>query len=365
MIDARFSERVLAWYDHHGRKSLPWQHPATPYRVWVSEIMLQQTQVATVVPYFQRFMARFPDVETLDQATLHEVLRHWSGLGYYARARNLHRAAGLICDRHTGEFPNEFDAVASLPGIGRSTAAAILALSRNESHAILDGNVRRVLARHRGVEGGPGTSQNTGQFWRIAEQHMPARRCADYTQAMMDLGALVCARRNPQCDACPVQADCVAYQSARQDELPAPRARRPLPVRETMMVMAHTGDGGVLLERRPPVGVWGGLLSFPEVSHESECAALCEHVFGAAPGKIIRWPQVRHTFTHFHLNITPVAITIDHCGRLVGDSARWVWYNAASPQGGVAAPVKQLIERLITTHEGVIDGPHRAVREAG
>ncbi len=327
--------------------------------------MLQQTQVATVVPYFQRFMARFPDVETLDQATLDEVLRHWSGLGYYARARNLHRAAGLICDRHTGEFPNEFDAVASLPGIGRSTAAAILALSRNESHAILDGNVRRVLARHRGVEGGPGTSQNTGQLWRIAEQHMPARRCADYTQAMMDLGALVCARRNPQCDACPVQADCVAYQSGRQHELPAARVRKPLPVRETMMVMVRTGIGDVLLERRPPVGVWGGLLSFPEVRDERECSALCECVFGAAPEEIVYWPVVRHTFTHFHLNIKPVAIAITHGPCIVGDSARWVWYNAASPHGGVAAPIKQLIERLITTHEGVIDGPHSAVREAG
>lgn len=365
MTDARFSERVLAWYDHHGRKSLPWQQPARPYRVWVSEIMLQQTQVATVIPYFERFMARFPDVETLAHANVDEVLRHWSGLGYYARARNLHRAAGMLRDTHAGEFPSEIDAVASLPGIGRSTAAAILALSRDQPHTILDGNVRRVLARHRGVEGWPGASRNTNRLWRIAEQLMPAQRCAHYTQAMMDLGALVCVRRNAHCQACPVQADCVAYRCGRQHELPAARARKPLAVRETMMVMARLPSGDVLLERRPLAGVWGGLLSFPEVRDEVECAALCERIFGEAPETIIRWPLVRHTFTHFHLNITPLAITIDYGGRIVGDSTRWVWYNAAAPQGGVAAPVKQLIERLITTHEGVTDGPHSAVRKAG
>ncbi|MGH8501970.1 MAG: A/G-specific adenine glycosylase [Gammaproteobacteria bacterium] len=365
MTAASFSERVLAWYDRHGRKSLPWQRPATPYRVWVSEIMLQQTQVATVIPYFERFVAHFPGVRALASARLDDVLQHWAGLGYYARARNLHLAACILRDSHAGEFPSDIEAIASLPGIGRSTAGAILALSRDRPHAILDGNVKRVLARHRGVEGWPGTSHNTRHLWRIAEQLMPTRRCADHTQAMMDLGALVCVRRHPRCAECPVRTDCVAYRSGRQHALPAPRARKALPVRETMMVMARTSNGDVLLERRPPVGVWGGLLSFPEVRDEQACAALCERVFGAAPEKMIRWPVVRQTFTHFRLDITPVEVIIDHGGRIISDDTRWVWYNAASPQGGLAAPVKQLIERLITTHEGVTDGPHSAVRKAG
>jgi A/G-specific adenine glycosylase len=352
MIATAFSDRVLAWFDRHGRQHLPWRRPATPYRVWVSEIMLQQTQVATVIPYFGRFVRRFPDIEALAEAHLDEVLRHWSGLGYYARARNLHRAARIVRDQHKGEFPQDIEAVRTLPGVGRSTAGAILALSLDQHYAILDGNVKRVLARHRGIEGWPGASQVTKQLWRVADHETPARRVADYTQAMMDLGALVCTWRNPHCGDCPLHVDCEARRAGRTHELPAPRPARVLPVRKIMMVMAHDRDGEVLLERRPPVGLWGGLLSLPEVQDEQGGMAWCARVLGAVRPKIIRWAPVRHTFTHFHLDITPLEIKVDVDRKYVREDGRWVWYNAADPRGGLAAPVKRLIDRLLGAHTG-------------
>lgn len=364
MTLACLSDRVLDWFDRFGRRHLPWQHPATPYRVWVSEIMLQQTQVATAIPYFKRFVARFPDVAALAAADIDEVLQHWAGLGYYARARNLYRAALVMRDRYGGEFPQDIDAVRGLPGVGRSTAGAILALAGDRRHPILDANVKRVLARYRGVEGWPGAARVSDRLWRIAEELTPSRRVADYTQAMMDLGALVCTRHNPKCLQCPLQADCEAKRSGRQHELPAARPRRPLPVRESMMLMVCTREGDVLLERRPPVGVWGGLLSFPEVRDEHACAEWCERVFGAVPDNILRWPPIQHTFTHFRLNITPLRVGIER-RRRVGEDAQWVWYNRATPRGGLPAPVKQLIERLTKMQEEATDAPDDTVRQAG
>jgi A/G-specific adenine glycosylase len=363
MTAEHFSNRVFNWYAQHKRRHLPWQHPATPYRVWVSEIMLQQTQVATVISYFERFMARFPSITRLAAAHLDEVLELWSGLGYYARARNLHRTARVVRDHHEGEFPRDIETVRSLPGIGRSTAGAILALACNQRHAILDGNVKRVLARHRGIEGWPGATQVSNRLWEIAEESTPLLRVADYTQAMMDLGALVCTRHNPKCLDCPLQTDCQARRSGRQHELPRARPRRVLPVRESMMVMVCTQDGDVLLERRPPVGVWGGLLTFPEVRDEHEGIEWCERVLGAAPRSMMRWPAVHHTFTHFHLNITPLKVSVDSRAGHVGEDDRWVWYNKTMPRGGVAAPVKQLIKRLL--QEGMLDGSYGTVRQAG
>jgi A/G-specific adenine glycosylase len=360
-----FSERVLAWFDRHGRRVLPWQRPATPYRVWVSEIMLQQTQVATVMPYFERFMARFPDVQTLAAASIDEVLRQWSGLGYYARARNMHRAARVVRDRFASELPQDLPSLRSLPGIGRSTAAAILALACNQRHAILDGNVKRVLARHRGVRGWPDTTRVSNRLWGIADELVSSRQVAAYTQAMMDLGALICTRRDPCCADCPVRTDCVARQSGLQHELPTPKPRRALPVRETMMIMITMPDGRILLERRPPAGIWGGLLSFPEAQHECACGDWCERTLGARPRGMLPWPKVRHSFTHFHLDIVPLQVKVDQRAVHIAEGADYVWYNANDPRGGLAAPVKQLIDRLTQSQRGVDNDPYGTVHQAG
>lgn len=240
-----FAARLLRWYDRHGRKDLPWQRARTPYTVWVSEVMLQQTQVATVIPYFERFMARFPDVRTLADAPLDAVLAHWSGLGYYSRARNLHRAAQQIRDRHGGVFPEDMDAIAALPGIGRSTAGAILAQALGQRHAILDGNVKRVLTRHRAIAGWPGQSAVERRLWEIAEAETPHARVADYTQAIMDLGAMVCTRARPRCGACPVADDCAARAAGTVSRYPAPKPRKTLPVRQTRMLLVTNGEGEV------------------------------------------------------------------------------------------------------------------------
>ncbi len=341
------SQRVLAWFDDHGRKDLPWQQDPTPYRVWVSEIMLQQTQVATVIPYYQDFMARFPDVSSLATAPLDAVLHLWSGLGYYARARNLHRAAGLICEQHGGRFPLRLEEVMALPGIGRSTAGAILALSDAQRHPILDGNVKRVLCRYHGVEGWPGQKAVETRLWELAEQHTPHRQVAAYTQAMMDLGATLCRRGRPDCEACPLQADCVAHASGRQAEFPAARPRRVLPVRQTAMLLVHDGAGAVLLERRPPSGIWGGLWSLPEVAADGQGRDWCLRVLGSEPAQIEQWPVLRHTFSHFHLDITPLCLRADLPASRVMEGEGAVWYNTRSPDArGLAAPVQSLLQRL-------------------
>jgi A/G-specific adenine glycosylase len=258
-----FPARLLAWFDAHGRKDLPWQAPKDAYRVWVSEIMLQQTQVQTVVPYFERFMQRFPDVLTLADAAQDEVLQYWSGLGYYARARNLHRAARNVRDQHDGVFPDTLEAVMDLPGIGRSTAGAILSISFDQRHAILDGNVKRVLARHERVAGWPGTTSVAKTLWEIAERHTPAARVADYTQAIMDLGATLCTRSRPACERCPVASDCEALASDTVGDYPGRKPKKNKPLRETTMVLASF-DGHVYLERRPEVGIWAACGACPK-----------------------------------------------------------------------------------------------------
>lgn len=343
-----FATQVLAWYDLHGRKTLPWQNPATPYRVWVSEIMLQQTQVTTVIPYFERFLARFPTVMALADASIDEVLHHWAGLGYYARARNLHKAACRIRDHHQGEFPGDFEAVSALPGVGRSTAGAILALSHDLPYAILDGNVKRVLARHAALAGWPGEARTTARLWQIAKARTPVVRVGAYTQAMMDLGALVCTRRNPRCGACPVRKDCQAYITERQHELPSPRPKKALPMRETVMLVVLNGQGEVLLERRPPTGVWGGLWSLPEVNgladRSSACEAWCVRTLGCLPQRITPLSVIEHGLTHFRLRITPCQIEMGPIPDGVMEDGRWLWYNRRSSRAGMPAPVKRLID---------------------
>lgn len=343
-----FSDRILRWYDRHGRKDLPWQRERTPYRVWVSEVMLQQTQVATVIPYFERFMARFPDVVALADAAPDEVLHLWSGLGYYARARNLHKAARQVRDLHGGAFPVDFEAVRALPGIGRSTAGAILALACGQRHAILDGNVKRVLARFHALPGWPGEAAVLARLWDCAEAATPEARVADYTQAMMDLGATVCTRTRPACDRCPLGADCAAHRAGSQTAYPAPRPRRALPVRTTQMLLVREPGGAVLLQQRPPSGIWGGLWSFPEVASPDEIGPWCRHALGRDAGPPQAWPALRHTFSHFHLEITPWLVELaDNRADAVLEGPPTVWYNTrtADPRG-LAAPVIRLLEAL-------------------
>jgi A/G-specific adenine glycosylase len=342
-----FGARVLAWYERHGRKDLPWQRDPTPYRVWVSEIMLQQTQVVSVIPYYTRFMVRFPVVRALADAPLDEVLHLWAGLGYYARARNLHRSATIVCRDYQGEIPTDIELLRRLPGIGRSTAGAILALTLGRRYPILDGNVKRVLARFHAIEGWPGTPQVEASLWQLAEVYTPYHGVAQYTQGIMDIGATVCTRTRPACGLCPLREGCAAHALGQETRYPSPRSRKVLPVREaTLMVVQHLDDG-VLLEQRPPVGVWGGLWSFPECPRGQDPRAWCMTEFGYEPDHLERWSMFRHTFSHFHLDITPVYLRIARVGPGVMEAGSRVWYNILKPQSlGLAAPVKRLLAKV-------------------
>ncbi len=304
MSQAPFAERLLAWWDRHGRHDLPWQHPRTPYRVWVSEVMLQQTQVATVMPYFERWMARFPDLPRLAQAPEDEVLAHWAGLGYYARARNLHATARRVMETHGGELPADPEALAALPGIGESTANAIVSQAHDRPLPILDGNAKRVLARHAAIEGWPGRSAVLRALWEAAAVRLPSERGADYTQAIMDLGATVCSAARPACLHCPVQADCQGRISGRLEALPGRKPRREVPVKRRYMLLWRDGRGRLLLERRPPRGIWGGLWCLPE---DDGAAPLAER-FGLDPAALEHLSPVEHRLTHRHLRITPLAL---------------------------------------------------------
>lgn len=348
-VPATLSDRVLTWYRDHGRKDLPWQHAPEPYPVWVSEIMLQQTQVQAVIPYFEKFMQRFPHVRALAAAHVDEVLHIWSGLGYYARARNLHRAANAVVDEHGGALPGTMDALMALPGIGRSTAAAILALSHGERHAILDGNVKRVLCRYHSIKEWPGSSGAARRLWAIAEAHTPNDEVSAYTQAIMDLGATVCTRSHARCDDCPLNADCLALAEGRVGELPQPRPRKATPIRETVFVIVRDRRKRVLLERRPPAGVWGGLWSFPECRPGTDVAHWCRQNLGLAVQPAQELDALRHTFSHFRLHITPTLVNLDASASAmaVKDDADRQWYDHDGAERiGLAAPVTRLLEEL-------------------
>ncbi len=341
-----FQTRLLDWFDRHGRTSLPWQQDKTPYRVWVSEIMLQQTQVATVIPYYQRFMARFPRVEDLAHAEPDEVLHLWTGLGYYARARNLHRAAQIVVENHDGEFPvHSVDAMAELPGIGRSTAGAIIAITRGRRAVILDGNVKRVLARLHAVEGWSGKTAVSRELWRLAEHYTPDTRLADYTQAMMDLGATLCTRSKPSCLLCPFNDACQAHARGEESRFPEPKPRKTLPQRHTRMLLLCDREGRVMLEQRPASGLWGGLWSFPQFDDD---AALNDWLAVHAPDARHEraWPMLSHTFSHFRLHIVPQPVRLTRDVAAVTEPGR-LWYNPREPASiGLAAPVKTLLETL-------------------
>ncbi len=348
-----FAEALLAWFDRYGRHDLPWQRERSAYRTWVSEIMLQQTRVATVVGYFERFMQRFPTVQALAAAPLDEVLHLWSGLGYYARARNLHLAAQRVMAEHGGELPQALEGLQGLPGIGRSTAGAILAMTHEQRQPILDGNVKRVLARVHAVPGWPGQAAVERRLWELAEAHTPSRRVADYTQAIMDLGATVCRRARPACDECPVAALCAARREGRQADYPAPRPRRPRPRRSARMLLLQDARGAVLLEQRPAPGVWGGLWCPPELGEETP-ESWSRRVLGAPVRTEPPLAPVRHGFTHFELEITPLRARLEAATPRLMESGRWVWYNARSPAKlGLAA----VVERLIAALDGPGTGP--------
>jgi A/G-specific adenine glycosylase len=342
--------RLLAWHAKEGRHDLPWQQHRSAYRVWVSEIMLQQTQVATVIAYFERFMQRFPDVLALANASADEVLHLWTGLGYYARARNLHRAARMVRDEHGGNFPAHFDAVLALPGVGRSTAGAILAISSGSRHPILDGNVKRVLARFHAVDGAPDENATLEELWRLAEHHTPAENVGVYTQAIMDLGATLCTRGKPRCPDCPIAVDCRARIEGRQAELPAARRKRSDRKQKHAVMLVARRATQVLLVQRPPTGIWGGLWCLPEFDHREAAERYAVTTLASAKLAPAALPDIAHSFTHFDLVITPiVAKCRGEAG--VGDGST-LWYDLARPaRVGLPAPIKTLLETLLERNE--------------
>ncbi len=338
-----FANQILAWYHCHGRKTLPWQQQRTPYRVWLSEVMLQQTQVATVIPYFERFTERFPTLTDLANAEDDEVMHLWTGLGYYARARNLLKAARQVRDNHNGEFPTGLEQVMALPGIGRSTAGAILSLSLGQPHPILDGNVKRVLARHRAVEGWPGQKAVENTLWQLADDNTPIEQVQAYNQAMMDMGALICTRSRPKCDLCPVAASCQARRQQRQADYPGKKPKAEKPIRACFLLLMRC-EGKVYLTKRPGSGIWGGLWCPPQLDTKT---ALDDALLPLQADKAPRMLEpFRHTFSHYHLDIQPVLVDLAHWPNRVSE-ARSDWFSLDQQHTiGLAAPTEKLLNQL-------------------
>ncbi|MCZ6803339.1 MAG: A/G-specific adenine glycosylase [Proteobacteria bacterium] len=356
MGNDQISDLLLAWFKQQGRHDLPWQLERTPYRVWVSEIMLQQTQVVTVIPYFARFVKQFPDVKALAYASLDKVLHHWTGLGYYARARNLHKAVKIIVKEHNGQLPQDLEGMMSLPGIGRSTAGAILSLACEQRHPILDGNVKRVLSRYHGVEGWSGKKEVEEKLWSLSELHTPMKSVGDYTQAIMDLGATLCSRRNPDCAHCPLTKDCFARKAARQHEFPGLRPKTKIPERETIFAIIENSKGEVLLEQRPPSGIWGGLWCFPEFSADESVANRIQKQYGFNIKQQTEYKRFKHTFSHFHLMIRPVHVRIEGKSDRISDAGPSTWLSPeANPGLGFPAPVVSLLKDLNTNKRIVLN----------
>jgi A/G-specific adenine glycosylase len=339
-----FSTRLISWQRAHGRHGLPWQGTRDPYRIWLSEIMLQQTQVSAVIPYYARFLERFPNLKALADAPVEEVMPLWSGLGYYARARNLHRAARLMMEEHGGQFPATAAALSELPGVGRSTAAAIAAFANNERAAILDGNVKRVLCRVFGIEGFPGERSAEERLWALAETLLPekAEDIGAYIQAQMDLGATVCTRTSPACEACPLAAQCVAHATGRTTELPATRTRKTPPRRATRMAVVILGDN-VLLERRPSAGIWGGLLALPEIPEGIPVETWAMRNLGIDQADAQALPTLVHAFTHFTLEIAPWRIDLPAAPRALSEPV-WQWLALGQiDSAALPAPVRRIL----------------------
>lgn len=341
---ALWQKQILDWFQQHGRKHLPWQQNISPYQVWVSETMLQQTQVATVIPYFERFIQRFPSIQKLAAAKTDDVLHLWTGLGYYARARNLHRAAQHIISEHNGIFPTEFEQILALPGIGRSTAGAICAIALNQAAPILDGNVRRVLTRYFAIEGWAGKPIIANKLWEKAELLTPKTQTGEYTQAMMDLGATVCTRSNPKCTLCPIADKCQAHQNNSIAKYPTKKPKKDKPIKTTFMMLLRTANNHVLLKQKPNTGIWGGLWIFPEFDNLKQLTNWC-HLQQINTTTQQPLSTFRHTFSHYHLDITPVIIDIKTQPTEINQT-NTLWYSG-SENIGLAAPVKKLIQDLL------------------
>lgn len=350
MSPEQFQLQLLNWYDAHGRKDLPWRQHITPYRVWLSEIMLQQTQVSSVIPYFNKFVGRFPNVQSLAAAELDEVLQYWSGLGYYARARNLHKTARQIAAKD-GQFPLSVAALCALPGIGKSTAGAILSIAEGQCQPILDGNVKRVLARYHAIHGWTGESKVSARLWEISSQYTPRQRSAAYTQAIMDLGATLCTRSKPKCDCCPVSLGCHALALGLSEILPQARPRKTLPVKQLYFLILSDAAEQILLEKRPPVGIWGGLWSVPEfadIRHLQDWCMRQNYEIGLTK----TLPKLQHSFSHYQLEYTPVLATLKNPINNVMEANSRLWYKAADIETlGLPTPVKRLLQKHINNEE--------------
>jgi A/G-specific adenine glycosylase len=305
----KISKSLLKWFDQHGRHNLPWQNkPANVYHVWLSEIMLQQTQVSTVISYFNNFIQHFPTIDTLASADEDAILAQWAGLGYYVRARNLHKCAQIIIEQYQGKFPKKFEKVIDLPGIGESTAGAILSISFGKNQAILDSNVKRVLARYHQVQGHYGQSKTLDKLWYLARHHTPNNRNADYTQAIMDLGATLCVRRNPECEHCPIAQHCQAQQYNTQNNYPNLKPRKNKPTRSIVMFIYKNTAGEIYLEKRPKKGIWGGLWSLIECKNDEKIINQTIKKFDKNAKIEKKLPTIKHSFTHYHLMITPIVV---------------------------------------------------------
>lgn len=356
-LDSTLFQRViLHWFDQHGRKHLPWQQNKTPYRVWLSEIMLQQTQVATVIPYYQRFITQFPDVLSLANAQEDDVLHLWAGLGYYSRARNLHKAANMVVREFAGQFPDTIQGLTTLPGIGQSTAGAILSIAFNKRAAILDGNVKRVLARLHGIREAITVKNAENALWDLANAYAPDTRCADYTQAMMDLGATLCTRSKPQCLACPLQTYCVAFKENLTHELPKKKVTRALPIRQATFLIIKNKQG-VLLEKRPATGIWGGLWCLPQLDGQPDDEVIntfCEQSLHTSILSSQSLPFFRHTFSHYHLDMFPILLMVkDHTHRIM-EAGKQIWYNLDQQQTlGLPKPIQTIMRNLLWSEPSI------------
>lgn len=348
LVANRFANAVLQWYDDYGRHDLPWRQSISAYRVWLSEIMLQQTQVQTVIPYFERFLQRFPTLQSLAQAPVENVLALWSGLGYYARARNLHRCAQTIMRDYYGEFPQDLIVLQSLPGIGRSTAGAILALAFNQRAAILDGNVKRILARYHAVDGWPGKTAIQDQLWQYAEAHTPTKRVHDYTQAMMDIGATVCTRSQPRCHACPLQNNCQAYALETPTAFPSSKPRKTIPTKQAKFI-AFIHEQKIYLEQRPAQGIWGSLYCLPVCLPSVDTQQWLRYLYGLNLNKTRLCHSFKHTFSHFHLigDVISAPLSVSQAQALELDTGTWIGMNELGGYG-LPAPIKQVLLQFFT-----------------
>lgn len=340
--------KLLKWFDQFGRHDLPWQKDINPYRVWVSEIMLQQTQVATVIPYFIRFMQSFPTVKELAAADENEVLSHWTGLGYYARARNLHKTAKTVVESLGGEFPDTIENLEALPGIGRSTAGAIISLAFKKRAPILDGNVKRVFTRLIALNEWPGSTTAHEKLWRLAEELLPQERVNDYNQALMDLGATLCTRSKPKCPECPWQKFCKAYEKGEPAKYPVKKTSKTKPHKSTFMLLLKNSKGEILLEKRPPSGIWGGLWSFPQINSEAEIDQVCRAKFACKVSQIKKGRSLRHVFSHYSLDIQAIEARASLLKNVCLETPQQIWYNPSKElPGGLAAPVLKLLQEYL------------------